>query len=174
MTFQITGDIPDYLGNKNPLEYSSPTTRLQILQPRMAFSIDPHESDDAPHSRALHENLGFTQSLSNDDVTFYEVGSFKIQRPIKPHFPLKTQEKIQKLMRRPLKPSDMVSLIDEICGVSVDFYKIRKGKHIAVKIDGTVVESADSELDLLLKIQGRQFGVPIFVYEVGTESSPGW
>ena len=143
-------------------------------KPQIDFSIDPHESYDAPLSGVFRENLGYTHQGLSEIISIYEVGSFRVQAPIKPHFPPKTQEKIKKLMRRPLKPSEMVSLIDEICIISADFYKIKSRKHIAVKIDGTVVESADSEIDLLLKIQGRQFGVPVFVYEVGADSSPGW
>jgi len=174
MTFQITGEVPERLGDENPLGYTSHITGMQILKPQMDFSIDPRENYVAPHSGVFRENFGFTHQGLNESISIYEVGSFRIQAPIKPHFPQKTQEKIQKLIRFPLKPSEMVNLIDEICNISADFYKIRNGKHIAVKIDGTVVESADSEIDLLLKIQGRQFNVPFFVYEVGADSSPGW
>lgn len=174
MTFQITGEVPERLGDENPLGYKRPSTGMQLLKPQIDFSIDPRESYDVPHSGVFRENLGFTRQWLNEYIFIYEVGSFKIRIPIKPHFPPKTQEKIEKLMRSPLKPSVMVSLIDEICNISAEFYKIRNGKHIAVKIDGTIVESADSEIDLLLKIQGRQFGIPVFVYEVGADSSLGW
>lgn len=174
MTFQITGEVPEHIGDETPLGYTSPFIGVEILKPQRDFLIDPREGYYAPHGRDFRENIGFTQLVSNEDISIYEVGSFRPQRPLKPHFPPKTQEKIKKLMRHSLKPSEMVSLIDEICIISADFYKIKSGKHIAVKIDGTVVESADSEIDLLLKIQGRQFGVPVFAYEVGAAFSPGW
>ena len=174
MTFQITGEVPEHIGDGTPLGYTSPYMGVKILKPQIDFLIDPREGYYVPHSRVFREKMGFTQLVSNEDISIYEVDSFRPQRSLKPHFPLKIQEKIKKLMRHPLKPSEMVSLIDEICIISADFYKIKSGKHIAVKIDGTVVESADSEIDLLLKIQGRQFGVPVFAYEVGAESSPGW
>jgi len=174
MTFQLEGDVPGYLGDENPIKFTSPTDRVHTVRPPMAFSNDPRQSNDVPHSRELRRKIGFAHQVSSGDLTIYEVGSFRLLRPFKPHFPQKIQATIEKMMRRPLRPSEMVNLIDEICIISADFYKIKNGKHIAVRLDGTVVESADSELDLLLKIQGRQFSVPVFVYEVGADSSLGW
>jgi len=174
MTFQIKGDVPEYLGDETPLGYTSQIFSVQVPKSLRDFTIDSHDDCSVPHELPLHEDIGFTQLISNEELSIYEVGSYRHRRPLKPHFTLKTQEKIRKLMRHPLKSSDMVKLIDKVCTISAEFYNIRRGKHIAVKIDGTIVESADSEIDLLLKIQGRQFGVPVFAHEVGAESTPGW
>lgn len=174
MTFQITIEGPGRLSDENSLGYNNLRTGVQLQKPQIDFSIDPRESYIVPHRGVFRENGGFNYQGLNENISIDEVDSFKIQIPVKPHFPLKTREKIKKLMRAPLKPSVMVNLIDEICNISAEFYKVRDGKYIAVKIDGTIIESADSEIDLLLKIQGRQFGIPVFVYEVGSDSSLGW
>jgi len=174
MTFQLKDDIPGFFGGENRLRIENRATGLGSDRPEVAYSVDPQELSEIPHSDIRGQKVRFAPHVQPEDLTLYEVGSFKIHQPLKPHFPPKLQEKVKKMMRRPLKTSDKVSLIDEICTISAEFYKVRKGKFIAVRLDGTVVESADSEIDLLLKVQGRQFGVPVFVHEVGVEGSPGW
>jgi len=82
--------------------------------------------------------------------------------------------KLDKINKGKLKPEELVDLIEDLAKICADFYKVETGKVIAVRFDGRIVESADSEIDLLLKIQGRKFGVPIFVWQVGTESFSGW
>ena len=73
-----------------------------------------------------------------------------------------------------LKSEELVDLIEDIAKISADFYQVESGRVIAAKFDGRIVESADTEIDLLLKVQGKKFDMPIFVWQVGSESFSGW
>jgi hypothetical protein len=68
----------------------------------------------------------------------------------------------------------MIKLITEIAKTSIEFYEVKLGKFLAIDFDGKIVDSADSDIDLLLKIQGKKYGKPIFVWEVGASSFTGW
>lgn len=92
----------------------------------------------------------------------------------KPWFSSRVLQKLNKLNKGNLRPKDFVILIEEMASVVVDFYQIRSGQAIAVRFNGQIVESAESEIELLSKIQGKDFGEPIFVWQVGSDSFSGW
>ena len=94
--------------------------------------------------------------------------------PPKPWLPPKLRAKLERMKMKPLKKHEMVNLIEDIANVCVEFYQIQEGKFIAARFDGRIVESADTQIELLLKIQGKNFGMPIITWEVGSESFSGW
>ncbi len=98
--------------------------------------------------------------------------SFKSQP--KPWFPPTLLRKLNRMKKGTLRPEELVSVIEEMARIAADFYQVNSGQAIAVKFDGQIVESGDSEIELLSKIQGKKFGEPIFVWQVGTESFSGW
>ena len=95
-------------------------------------------------------------------------------RPPKPWLPPRLLQKLDSMRRTQLKREEMVELIEEIAKISIDFYQIKLGAFIAMKFDGRIVDSADTEIDLLLKIQGKRFDMPVIVWEAGSESFSGW
>lgn len=122
------------------------------------FGIRPRVQDRIPFSfQELAEKL--------------ELG---FESPPKPWLPPEIQKKIDKMKRKPLGREEMVEFIENIADISADFYNVSPGKFIAVKFDGRIVESADTQIGLLLKIQGKNFEIPVFVWEVGAESFSGW
>lgn len=92
----------------------------------------------------------------------------------RPWFSPALLQKLDKARKGVLKKEEFVDLIEQIAKISVDFYQVEFGRAIAVKFDGRIVEYADTEIDLLLKIQGKKFDIPIFVWKVGSESFSGW
>jgi len=92
----------------------------------------------------------------------------------KPWFSPALLQKLDKIKKGQLKSKELVDLIEDIAKICADFYQVDSGQVIAVKFDGHIVESADTEIDLLLKIQGKKFDMPIFVWQVGSESFSGW
>jgi hypothetical protein len=92
----------------------------------------------------------------------------------KPWFPPSLLQKLDKMRKGVLKSEELVDLIEKIAEICTDFYQVESGRVIAVKFDGRIVESEDTEIDLLLKVQGRKLDMPIFVWQVGSESFSGW
>lgn len=93
----------------------------------------------------------------------------------KPWLPPKLKQKLEKLRRMTIGKDEMVNLMEEIAKISIDFYKVRLKTFVAVRLfDGKIAESAGTEIDLLLRIQGKDFGTPIFVWQVGSKSFTGW
>lgn len=99
---------------------------------------------------------------------------FGFNSPPKPWLPPRLLQKFDRMKRTQLEKEEMVELIEEIAGISIDFYKVKPGTFIAMELDGRIVESADTEIDLLLRIQGKKFDTPVFVWEAGSESFSGW
>lgn len=94
--------------------------------------------------------------------------------PPKPWLAPQLRAKLDRMKKTPLKKNEMVDFIEDIANVCVEFYQIEEGKSIAARFDGRIVESADTQIELLLRIQGKDFGMPIFAWEVGSESFSGW
>jgi len=92
----------------------------------------------------------------------------------RPWLPPRVLKKIEKMKRTQLGNKEMVTLIKDIARRSIDFYNLKKGSFVAIKFDGKIAESADKEIDLLMKIQGKNFDIPVFVWKVGSSSFAGW
>jgi hypothetical protein len=92
----------------------------------------------------------------------------------KPWFPLSLRDKLEKLNKGTIGRDELTDLIKKIAEISIDFYNIEAAHFIAVRFDGRVVEDADSQIELLLKVQGRNYGMPVFVWHVGYDSFLGW
>ena len=92
----------------------------------------------------------------------------------KPWLPPTVLAKIDKLRKGLINREEMTSLLKEIAEISIDFYNLDSERFVALRFDGRVAEDADSEIELLLKIQGRDYGMPVFVWHVGYESFLGW
>lgn len=112
--------------------------------------------------------------IESELYTWFKPQAFFRSQRYKPYLPENIQRLITRMSKGLLKEDEWVHFVDEICDISVKFFNIKEGKHIAIKVDGTVVESADSEINLLLKIQGRNYDSPIFICEAGVGSDSGW
>lgn len=92
----------------------------------------------------------------------------------KPYIPPNLQRLLDKATKIPLKSEEMTRLIDGIAKISIEFYELKSGKFVAIGFNGRVIESADTQIKLLMKIQGREFKQDIFVWHVGSDSFSGW
>jgi len=92
----------------------------------------------------------------------------------KPWLPPTVRDKLEKMTKGIIQREELTDLIKKIAEISIDFYNIEPERFIAVRFDGRIVEDADSEIELLLKVQGRKYGMPVFVWHVGYESFLGW
>jgi hypothetical protein len=99
---------------------------------------------------------------------------FGFQSQPKPWFPPNVFNKIDKLRQGLIDRVEMTGLLNEIATISINFYNLASEQFVALRFDGRIVEVADSEIELLLKIQGRDYGTPVFVWHVGYESFLGW
>jgi len=127
--------------------------------------------------------MTFTEDISKAEPTWEGQRPFSFEQrkirlgfksPPKPWLPPRLLQKMDKMKKTPLRSKEMVDLIESIAKISIDFYQVRSGSFIAIRFDGRIAESADTEIDLLLKIQGKEFDVPVFVWQVGSESFSGW
>ena len=91
---------------------------------------------------------------------------------LKSHIPPDLQKLLNKA--NTLNPDEMTHLIEGIAKAAIDFYKLKQGKYVAIGFNGCILESADSKIELLMKIQGRDFKQDIFVWHVGSDSFMGW
>jgi hypothetical protein len=103
-----------------------------------------------------------------------ECKSFGFKNQPRPWFPQSLKNKIERLGRGFLRNKELVTLLEEIAEISIDFYEIKSGQCIAIRLDGKIVESAENEFDLLIKIQGLKFDTPVFVWKAGSKSFAGW
>jgi len=125
------------------------------------------------------EDISETDLLKKDQIRFLFVREdtrlhLGFKNPPKPWLPPRMLQKLEKMRKTPLKREEMVNLVEDIAKISVDFYNLKPGTFMAIKFDGCIVESADTQIELLLKIQGKNFGMPVLVWEVGAESFSGW
>jgi len=140
---------------------STPFNSFLDYTERLAFQTDITEF-----------NLNSIRQYS--DTKFDTRPVYSIKRSFKPALPLKLKQKIGKYKKSKIKCEEMFDIINEIGKITEDFYRPKHGKFLAVRIDGVIVDSADTEIDLLLKVQGRKFNTSIFVWEAGSDSPPGW
>ena len=103
-----------------------------------------------------------------------ECKSFGFKDQPRPWFPQSLRNKIERLGRGSLRNRELVSLLQEIAEISIDFYEVKSGHCVAIRLDGKIVESADTEFELLIKIQGLKFDSPVFVWKAGSNSFAGW
>jgi hypothetical protein len=95
----------------------------------------------------------------NKDHFSFEVDGEKnmrlgFQSQPKPWLPPTVLDMINKLRKGIIDSDEMTNLMEKIAEISIDFYKIGAERFIALRFDGRVVEDANSEIELLLKIQG--------------------
>ena len=164
MTFQIINEPDEVL--RQDFSFESETLEQPLsLRPKIKdFTID---LDTYP----IHKTGWGTSLISRFKESKIDYGFQNSPRPWLPPRVLKT---IRKMTRSKLGNSEMVDLIKDIAQISIDFYDLNVGSFVAIKFDGRIAESADKEIDLLLKIQGKQFDVPVFVWKVGSNSFAGW
>ncbi|MCL2172522.1 MAG: hypothetical protein LBH62_03495 [Nitrososphaerota archaeon] len=92
-----------------------------------------------------------------------------------PWFTPTLKEKIEKAQRHQLTNPECAKVLQEIAELSTNFYPVKFGQCIAIKLfTGEIVETSEKELDLLKKLQGKKFDSPIFVWKVGSSSFAGW
>ena len=127
--------------------------------------------------------MTFTEDMPRTELTLEDQQPFSFEqrklhlgfvRPPKPWLPPRLLQKLDKMKKTSLRNKEMVDLIESIAKISKDFYQVRPRSFIAIRFDGRIAESADTEIDLLLKIQGKEFDIPVFVWQVGSKSFSGW
>lgn len=91
-----------------------------------------------------------------------------------PWLPPTVLDKLDKLRKGIIDRKEMTDLMNKIAEISINFYRLESERFVALRFDGRVVESADSEIELLLKIQGKKYGTPVFVWYVGHDAFSGW
>ncbi|MDH5266103.1 MAG: hypothetical protein OEW62_00340 [Candidatus Bathyarchaeota archaeon] len=121
------------------------------------------------------EDISKTEPTREDiPFSFEQRIRLGFNRPPKPWLPPRLLQKLASMRRTQLKREEMVELIEQIAKISIDFYQVKPRAFIAMKFDGRIVDSADTEIDLLLRIQGKRFDMPVIVWEAGSESFSGW
>lgn len=169
MAFAVVSEVPGYgrqamfRGKEKALRHPTPTLEPQsrmISKPKFGSSgedISKTEPtrEDVPFSSEQRLHLGFNRSPG-------------------PWLPPRLIQKLDSLRRMQPKRKEMVELIEEIAKISIDFYQVKSGTFIAMKFDGRIVDSSDTQIGLLLRIQGKKFDTPVIVWEVGSESFSGW
>jgi len=103
-----------------------------------------------------------------------ETPHFGFKNQPKPWLPQALRNKLEKMVKGTITRAQLATAIEEVARITAEFYKVKNGRFIAAKFDGRIVESAETEIDLLLKIQGKAFAGTIFVWQVGSDSFTGW
>jgi len=169
MTFAVISEVPGYSrqamfrGKEEALRHPTPALEPQsgmISKPKFGSSgedISKTEPtmEDVPFSSGQKLRLGFN-------------------RPPRPWLPPRLRQKLDRVRRIQPKRREMVELIEEIAKISADFYQVKPGEFIAMEFDGRIVDSSDTQIDLLMRIQGKKFDTPVIVWEVGSETFSGW
>lgn len=99
---------------------------------------------------------------------------YVISGPSLPYFPPNVTKLIEKGMKRTLNEKEFSRLIENIAEISIKFYNIRDGKYLAIGFNGRILDVADSQLDLLSKLQGKTFQTQVFVWRAGSDVFSGW
>lgn len=136
-------------------------TRSEMIEKKQ-FNLNPKDLLKTEQNR---EVLPFSSTQSS---------SFVFKSAPRPWFPPEVLRKLRKMQKTPLRKAEMVGLVEDIAKISMEFYQVRPGAFIAMNLNGRIVESADSEIDLLLRIQGKKFDTSVIVWEAGSESFSGW
>ena len=113
----------------------------------------------------------------DDRPSFVSVGKnmfLRFKSQPKPWLPPTVLDELDKLKKGMIDRKEMTDLMNKIAEISINFYKLESERFVALRFDGRIVEDADSEIELLLKIQGRNYGMPVFVWRVGYDSFIGW
>lgn len=169
MALTVVAEAPDHFQEAKfkgkeeaqPYAFSSPGSQPEaILEPKFDIIIK-----NIPKIEPTRENIPFSSG---------QMIHLGFNRPPKPWLPPKLIQKLDSAKRRPLKRQEMVKLIEEIAKISIDFYQVKPGEFIAIKLDGRIVDSSDSQIDLLMRIQGKKFDTQVIVWEVGSETFSGW
>jgi len=165
----VVAEAPDHFQEVNlkekeeaqPYAFSSPGSQPEAT-PELKFDII---IKNIPKTEPTYENIPFSSEQK------IHLG---FDRPPKPWLPPRLIQKLDSAKRRPLKRQEMVKLIEEITKISIDFYQVKPGEFIAIKLDGCIVDSSDSQIDLLMRIQGKKFDTQVIVWKVRTETFSGW
>lgn len=124
--------------------------------------------------RPLEDKSSFVQLEKKSSFAQQKNVFLRFPSQPKPWFSPSLRDKLEKFKKGTIERKEMTDLIKTIAEISVDFYNIKVGRFIAVGFDGRIVEDANSEIELLLKVQGRKYGTPVFVWHVGRDSFLGW
>ncbi|MCW4048107.1 MAG: hypothetical protein NWE89_00070 [Candidatus Bathyarchaeota archaeon] len=103
-----------------------------------------------------------------------EPTDYRFNNPSRPYIPKNLKNILDKGKILPLEEDEMTILIEGIAKVSIEYYELNLGKFVAISFDGRILESADSQIKLLMKIQGKDFKQDLFLWHVGSDSFLGW
>lgn len=94
--------------------------------------------------------------------------------PMGPWLPQVVLKLLEKGKKRTLSDGEAAHLMDLLAHRAVKHYNLPEGKFVAVAFSGRIMESADTKIDLLKKVQGQRYPEQIFLWQVGSDSFTGW
>jgi hypothetical protein len=99
-----------------------------------------------------------------------ELPDFPIDRPWLPQSALTI---LSKLKKGPISEKELVKLMELVAHEATSHFRLESGKFVGLTFFGKVVEVSDTRVDLLRKIQKRNFPEQVFVWRVGFNSFSG-
>lgn len=134
-----------------------------VIEPGIeGFQIDKRDAEE----QEFDFTKGFFENKTKDRYTFHS-------EP-KPWLPPKIKRLLNEALKHPLSDKDFGYLMENIAKITIDFYDVKRGKYLAIDFSGKIVESSDSDIELLRKIQGEDYDIPVFVWRSGSDSFTGW
>ena len=92
----------------------------------------------------------------------------------RPWLPPEAHHLIQQLRKRPLSEKEAVALMRLLAERNIEYYGFEDGQFLAISFEGRVMETSDSVIVLMRKLQGTSYSGNVFIWEVGSESLAGW
>jgi len=151
----------DVSGIQNPSWDYTQDTQLERLFPAPTIETTPNFKGINKQPRWQGEDS-------------YKESPYVITGPSLPYLPPKVMKLIKRGREKALSENDFSKLMVNIANISISFYKLKKGKYVAIGLNGRVVEIGNSQLELLSKIQGKKYSTQIFVWQVGADVFSGW
>jgi len=160
-------------------------TSMQIseqLEPKMRLGTDssietrelrtePSLPLSPPSSAMTTESISFFDLVTSIERFRFRMYVDALKRP---WLPKSIHDLLQKMRSQALSESEAVALMTGLASRATEHYRLSPGKFVAISFGGRVVETADAELELLERIQGKHYTEQVFVWKVGSESFTGW
>jgi hypothetical protein len=99
-----------------------------------------------------------------------ELTGFPVDRPWLPQSALTI---LNKLRKGPIPDKELVKLMELVAYEARSHFQLESGRFVALTFFGKVVEVSETRIDLLKKVQKRNFPEQVFVWRVGFSSFSG-
>jgi hypothetical protein len=153
----------------------------QFLEPSCDVSFG--ETSNVISSTSIDQGLRANNNLEvglteveNEDLKIggsqckLTLPEFPIDRP---WLPPKALSIIDRIKNGPISEGDATSLMQLVAEQVIDHFHLQSGKYFASTLYGRIVETANTNIELLKKLQGQTFEGEIFVWRVGSDSFSG-